>query len=217
MTLAHGASIVTDGLTMLFDAANPRSYPGSGSTWNDISGNRYSSTLINSPTYNATNDGYLSFDGSTQYASVTANIPLSGFTMICWIYSADTQATYTGLLENRQGANLWGVGFGSNNQLGFQYNLNINPVSLYVPNNQWCMVAMSANTTSVSIYLNQSSVTTAQSQTSFTFTGLLIGNDTYHSGRYFNGNFSSVLFYNTALTNAQVAQNFEAYRGRYGI
>jgi hypothetical protein len=71
MSYANGPRIVTDGLVCCLDAANRKSYAGSGSAWNDLSGNNNHATLFASPTYDTNNKGSISFNGSTQYAEVT--------------------------------------------------------------------------------------------------------------------------------------------------
>jgi hypothetical protein len=66
-------NVVTAGLMMYVDAGVPASYPGSGTTWNDLSGNGRNLTLINGPTFNAgLNGGALVFDGTNDYLSTTS-------------------------------------------------------------------------------------------------------------------------------------------------
>ena len=69
MSLGHGATIVRDGLVLYLDAANEKSYPGSGTTWYDLSGNGNDVTLINNPTYSTNNNGSFIFDGVDEYLS----------------------------------------------------------------------------------------------------------------------------------------------------
>ena len=70
-----GPNIITDGLVLYLDAANTKSYPGSGTTWSDLSGNGNNGTLVNGPTFNSTNGGSIVFDGVNDYAVI--NSPLS--------------------------------------------------------------------------------------------------------------------------------------------
>jgi hypothetical protein len=58
-TLSGGPNIVTNGLVMALDAANPKSYPGSGTVWRDISRTGANGTLINGPTFDSGNGGVL--------------------------------------------------------------------------------------------------------------------------------------------------------------
>jgi len=61
--------IITDGLVLYLDAANPSSYPGSGNIWYDLSANKTSITLYNSPTFSNERGGCFAFDGTTQYGT----------------------------------------------------------------------------------------------------------------------------------------------------
>jgi hypothetical protein len=66
--------IVTDGLVLYLDAGNSNSYPGSGTTWSDISGNGYNGTLTNGPTFNSANGGGIVFDGTNDYVIGNNNL-----------------------------------------------------------------------------------------------------------------------------------------------
>ncbi len=61
---------VTEGLVLYFDAANGRSYPRSGTVWNDLSGATYTGSLINGPTFSAENFGSFNFNGSNDYVGI---------------------------------------------------------------------------------------------------------------------------------------------------
>lgn len=69
MGLTHSPKIVTNGLVLALDAANNKSYPGSGVTWYDLSGNGNNGTLTNGPTFNVGNLGSIVFDGTNDYVS----------------------------------------------------------------------------------------------------------------------------------------------------
>jgi len=62
-----GPNIVTSGLVLQLDAANTKSYPGSGTTWTDLSGNGNNGTLTNSPTFSSANGGIFTFNGTNQF------------------------------------------------------------------------------------------------------------------------------------------------------
>ena len=68
-----GPNIITDGLVLALDAANSRSYPGTGTTWSDLSGNGNSGTLTNGPTFNSGNGGSIVFDGVDDNISFSGN------------------------------------------------------------------------------------------------------------------------------------------------
>ena len=109
MSYANGPRIVTDGLVCCLDAANRKSYAGSGSAWNDLSGNNNHATLVASPTYDTNNKGSISFNGSTQYAEVTTrntNLefqPTSPYS--CFVFlKSPASASQSAIISNLEGA-----------------------------------------------------------------------------------------------------------------
>ena len=70
MSASSGPNIVEDGLILCLDAADKKSYSGSGTTWYDRSGNDNNGTLINGPTHSTDNGGLLSFDGVNDYVTI---------------------------------------------------------------------------------------------------------------------------------------------------
>ena len=73
-----GPTIVTNGLVLHLDAGNPASYPGSGTTWTDLSGNGNDGTLVNGVGYDSANGGSLVFDGVNDYAYTSDLINIQG-------------------------------------------------------------------------------------------------------------------------------------------
>ena len=67
MATLYNPSIVRNGLALCLDAANSRSYPGTGNTWTDLSGNSRNGTLTLGPTYSISNNGSIVFDGTDDY------------------------------------------------------------------------------------------------------------------------------------------------------
>ena len=67
MAFNRGPKIVTQGLVLALDAASNNSYPGSGTTWKDLSGNNNTGTLVNGPTFSSANGGTFILDGSNDY------------------------------------------------------------------------------------------------------------------------------------------------------
>ena len=123
MGFSRGPSIVTDGLVLALDAANTKSYPGSGTTWNDLSGNSEDFTLYNSPTFSSTtNSGILSFDGANDYAeantakvipdtgpfSVVFAFALTGTGGRGGIFERKTSSPYNGFSLGQGGSGNWG-------------------------------------------------------------------------------------------------------------
>ena len=88
MALFRGPKITTTGLILALDAANKNSYPGSGTSWKDLSGNNNTGTLTNGPTFSAANMGCIVFDGSNDYANITTtslfNFSTGDFSVDIW-------------------------------------------------------------------------------------------------------------------------------------
>ena len=88
--------LVANGLVLQLDAGNLASYKGTGTTWTDLSGNGYHSTLTNGPTYNMANKGFLTFDGVDDYANGVAVPSTSGNnsrTVMVWYKSTANRNT----------------------------------------------------------------------------------------------------------------------------
>ena len=94
MGFYRGPKIVTDGLVLALDAANKKSYPGTGTTWQDLSGNGNDATLVNSPTFGTTNGGRFEFDGTNRYLTFPEiSFTNQDFTLEFWgqIVNLDTR------------------------------------------------------------------------------------------------------------------------------
>ena len=83
-TAEGGGNIVTDGLVLLLDAANTKSYVSGSTIWNDLSRSGNTGTLTNGPTYNSSNGGSIVFDGSNDFIEGTITVPTS-FTFNVWL------------------------------------------------------------------------------------------------------------------------------------
>ena len=215
--------VVTTGLQLYLDAGNASSYPGSGTTWTDLSGNSRDGTLTNGPTYSATNGGSIVFDGSNDYVQCTGSLTVTAATFVTWIKRNGSQGTYDGILFSR-GTNTTGMNFYTSNQLGYHWNDANNTYSwqsgLTIPDAAWCMIAVSVTSTAATAYLCQTSGTTTATNTVNHSSSLL--NDIKlavddAAARYFDGNIAIAQLYNIALSAGQVSQNFEADRARFGV
>jgi hypothetical protein len=223
MALGHGASVVRDGLMLHLDAANKKSYAGTGTAWNDLSGNGRNGTLTNTPSYSSLNSGSIVFDGIDDFVQCSGSVTTTAATFLAWIRRNGTQGTYDGILFSR-GTSVTGMGFFSSDQLGYSWNDAMNTYNwasgLTIPDLTWCMVAVSVTSTSATAYLCQSSgitsATNTVSHTSTVIDDIKIGIDEF-SNRCFAGNIAIAQLYNRALTAAEITQNFNASRGRYGV
>ena len=89
MSASINPDIVTDGLVLCLDAGNSMSYPGSGNTWTDLSGNGNSGTLGNH-IFTSDNKGSISFNGSSTTCLISASESLklitAPLTIVAWAY-----------------------------------------------------------------------------------------------------------------------------------
>jgi hypothetical protein len=215
--------VVTTGLQLYLDAGNASSYSGSGTAWNDLSGNSRNGTLTNGPTYSATNGGSIVFDGSNDYVQCTGSLTVTAATFVTWIRRNGNQGQYDGILFSR-GTNVTGMNLQVSNQIGYTWNDAGNTYNwqsgLTIPDSTWCMIAVSVTSTSATAYLCQTSgITTATntvSHASSLINDIKIARDEF-STRYFTGNIAIAQIYNIALSANQVSQNFAADRERFGV
>lgn len=234
MSLSHSPKIVTDGLVLCLDAASRKSYPGTGTTWFDRSGNGNHGTLVNGVGYNSGNGGSLTFDGLNDRIDISpTNFNLSEFSINIWFKSNNISTDYLRLIQKGDTTGST-KGFliassQTNGKLVFMYqsNYNINPVlrrsTLLVSEGIWYNVGMTYNSLlGIKIFFNgiedtgEISTSPDVGWTSNTGNLFSIGSRAGGSGQY-NGNISQVSIYNKALTPQEIQQNFNATRGRYGI
>jgi hypothetical protein len=232
MAIAYNTSIIKDGLVLCLDAANPKSYPGTGTAWTDLSGAGNNGTLVNGPTYNTLNNGYMIFDGTNDHALVSSNASIpygsSARTVNIWFYTNTTTwaADFNSLFFYGASStgNAFGIDFSTYPSMevftwgGAGRDLTFSTTYSQVG---WKNITVTYNgSTTILIYENgiftQTLTLTAACNT--TSSDVYIGalNPSVLSS-YYDGNISQASIYNRALTATEVRQNFEAVRGRYGI
>ncbi len=223
MSIRGGPDIVENGLVLSLDVANVKSYPGSGTSWVDLSGNNNNGTLTNGPTFSGANNGSIVFDGTNDFVQCTGTVSLTAATFIVWIRRNGNQNQYDGILLSR-GTNVTGIIFQASNQLGYIWNDAVNTYAwnsgLILPDLTWSMCTVSVTSSTATAYLYQASgLTTATntvSHASTTLNDIKIAQDDF-GGRFFNGNIAQASIYNRALSSDEILQNFNATRSRFGI
>jgi hypothetical protein len=231
MGISYNPRTITNGLVLCLDAANRKSYPGSGTTWTDLSGRGNTGTLVNGVGYSGSNLGSLSFDGVNDYTSISNSSSLQfGETFTCnsWVYPTSItlrRVIFSTRINNPSGS--WqleiGTGNGGNGRIAVAgvntwiYESNSNIIS---QNNWYNITYVKQNNATIggSIYLNGILITPIVT-TAYNITN---NNDVKTIGfgqsltQYFNGNIAQVSIYNRALTASEIQQNFNATRSRYG-
>ena len=222
MGIDYNNVIVSDGLVLYLDAANTRSYSGSGTSWLDISQSEFNLVVRNSPTFmsanassnftlNGTNqDFYLASFGPT-FTSATFNL---------WVWRNGTQSGFDGLVSNISRSGF----IYDQNGTSFSYiwNDDVNTYSyssgVNSANQTWAMATLTISPTEAKWYLNGIlQHTKAHVHSSTSISNLNIGSDLADLGanRYYNGRISMVQLYNRALSATEVLQNYNATKGRY--
>ena len=235
MGLSHSPNIVTDGLVLCLDAANPRSYPGSGNSWLDLSGNGNNGTLTNGPTYSSANGGSLVFDGSNDYVDVieTTNTFSGSFSVSLWYYAKIDTGGYRIFFETNgyrvssgaglamyQYNNFWSI-WGRPTTNGSNTNM-INTSAGSLGLNVWKNITLTRdiNTGSLVLYLNGVSSGSYSGNTAYYYELNTTRKYNIGGGRtqYFsNSNISQVSIYNRALTPQEIRKNYLATKSRFGL
>jgi hypothetical protein len=222
MALHHNPKIVTSGLVLALDAANPKSYPGSGTAWYDLSRSGNTGTLTNGPSYSTTDKGVIVLDGSnddirtTLFTNARTNVTMAG-----WFYvNLGTVGTF---LNNGDDPAGYCVGIGeyfstADNQIValFGY-IRWILTGAYYQYTGWHYIVMTLDESGIpSIYVNGVLIGTYSGTISnipSAGTGFSIGSQ--WGIRYANTKCSNASFYNRALTASEILQNFNTMRGRF--
>jgi hypothetical protein len=200
MGLSHSPSLVLPGLTLCLDAANPKSYPGSGTTWTDLSGNGNNFT-IDASGFTHNSSGYFSMSNGGIFKSGTMNTS-STCTCVFWIKTTDTQSLFWGsTVNNSYYLGAYRVDNKFYNGLCGSPTFFMDTVSkanIYdnLLDNQWHMVEFKSVDFSA--------------WTNYTF-------NQYSTFTFGDGTVSYIALYNRNLTENESKQNFNALRGRFGL
>lgn len=243
MALSHSPSIVTNGLILNLDAGNPRSYPRGGTIWNDLSGNNNHGTLINGPIYNNANQGGIILDGNGDYISVTENANMKPQILTAEIVvKINSTANTTSVAPNTIQYVMFRQNSRSGNFEGYQilysestqaYNCGATPSTgiqygVSAPNNtspigKTSFVCAVFDSTTISMYIDGVFMASGIKASGLDYNN----NHTLKIGRtvatgnswdaHANGTVYSVKLYNRALSASEIAQNYNALRGRFGV
>jgi hypothetical protein len=218
MASIGGPNVVDGGLVLSLDAANSLSYPGTGTVWNDLSGNGNNGTLLNGVGYNGSNLGSLVFDGVNDRVDC-GNFSVQYLTVSTWVYKTSS-STNQGICRKQTG---WAVS---------QYNgtLQVAPVTSWtfyntgytIPLNTWVNIVYTysgtGTTGSQTVYINGSSIysTTAGSgPITANSNAVRVGFD--DNNWFWGGRISNTQIYNRALTPQEILQNYNATKSRFNL
>jgi len=233
MAVGYNPRIVTDGLVLALDAGNTKSYPGSGTTWSDLSGNGRNGVLTNGPTYS---NGSLVFDGTDDRVFITNNelarIGTGNHTITAWVNNdIVTEEDFIGTGVFSQGDVLLMIyiqaGGGAGGFRGHAWSSTGSSNTIDSPRaigtGNWNMLTQRV-TWGGNIDLFENGVLTktqvlsggapTSSRTQFVIGNRVNGGS---GSSHFDGKIANVQVYNRALTASEIQQNYNALRGRFGI
>jgi hypothetical protein len=237
MALGHSPQMIRNGLVVYLDSLNPKSYPGTGTIWYDLSGNNNHGTLtgFTGPSAGSTsgfdtNTKYMMFDRHSGSSDTSVNnrvlitnnnsldgvVVTTGMTISFWLkmttYTCTAMTKWNGSWEIYYCSSLvWrtnGTG-GNDGNSGLAANTNLNKFHLITATHSGTERKFYIDG---NLFYTNSNTVTSQNLT-----------NPVSIGAYDNGNYATIgaiptyLLYNRVLSAAEVKQNFEALRGRYGV
>lgn len=216
MALSHSPQIVRDGLVLYLDPANVKSYPGSGTTFFDLS-KTLNATLVNGVTIS---NNLIVLDGVNDYINTnTDSFDLSASITYEFVVRLSTITQNKVLIGKYDGSapDMW-IGVNSGNQylsagyygLGTNFVITDNVFRHYV-------ITRDVSNTINKLYINGILITTNWTVRTNPRGNLMIGKFGVSANFYFPGDLGFIKIYNKALSESEIKQNFEATRGRYGI
>ena len=220
--------IITSGLVLFLDAGNTASYPGTGTTWTDLSGAGNNGTLTNGPTYTSSNGGAIVFDGINDFVNSGSSISLPGnISVFAWVYATsfntdwnlivtkwftatgEAQDFHWALKSSTSGAN-------PKQNLYTTSNSDIYGNSTFSLNTWYNIGFTLVKGGTLTFYKNGVADGTSNSVSRTSqISNLQIGENRAYVAAGLKGRIPQVSIYNRALTAAEVLENYNALRPRF--
>ena len=242
MAFSFQPKTVTDGLVLYLDAANVKSYPGSGTTWTDLSSTTITGSLTNGPTFSSVNNGVIRFDGTNDFVDLgtTSTLNFTGPFSVCFWgnlnvtgssqYFVNRWAFTAGNFRQWSLDNIKGGTYPAPVQNLFQFRISSNGLDAGAAfitssvsssySNNWVNVCGIWDGSFIYLYINGTSANTRVSAASMVSTA---GQKTFIGGSDAGvslpptGSIAQVSIYNRALSATEVLQNYNALKGRFGL
>lgn len=208
------AGIVTNGLVLHLDAGIPESYPKSGTTWFDLSGNGNNGTFVNGPTYSSDNGGVIVLDGIDDYIDISLNLTNTTYTVMgAARYVVAGGRTFSGQNNN------WLMGHWNGSTQNHFANGWVSDVGAGPSDTNWRLYAATGNYSADSwaFYINGALNAGPNSAGSNGPNGFSIGRHAPSNSEYSNSHISFLICYNRVLSATEITQNFNAQRARFGV
>ena len=227
MAFSNGPTSVTDGLVLSVNFADLNSYISGSASAIDVSGQRNTLTIENTPGYSSANGGSLSLNGTTNRVLITcAPNTIRSYDTTCQfvvklpLYSGGQRCI---LSYRGGGGGALYIGKQSGGIFTYYDSLNVAGYTVgSITNNTIAVVSVVVNATggSISVYINGSLAGTATGRTGFStaFNNILyLGFDNGGTAEWMLGEFYSFMHYNRVLSDREVLQNYNAQKSRFGL
>ena len=218
MGTEYNPRIVTNGLVVHVDAANSRSYSGSGTFANGLVSS-IGGALVGGVGFSTDNLGIFTFDGSSDYLDFgnSSSVQVLNGTISAWVKSVSPGSNYRGIIAKQ---NVYGLFYLNSILVAYDWGTgSARSTGINIADGSWKNVAMSFQSgvsNGTKIYINGTSVLT----TTITWVN---NNQNLYGGAEVNGsqysNCSGAIFslYNRALTDSEILQNYNANKKRFGL
>jgi hypothetical protein len=221
-------SIITNGLVLHLDSGHGSSYPGSGTSWNDLSTSSSLYTTSSSPTFDTSSNSSFSFNGSSNLYIATENSALNTQTPSVEVWIKTNALSQNGFWFEKGQVNTQYSLFQEGGNIQWRQSIgggitNLSTLtSAYINTSSWYQVVGTYETGSRKLYINgelvnsdtqSGSIATNTNGTSIGVYGGYNGS----RGYYYNGNIAIVRVYNRVLSLQEVSQNFISNRSRFKI
>jgi len=219
MGVSGGPNAIQDGLVLAWDISDRNSYPGSGTTVFDLSGNGNNGTITGGVTYNAaTFNGVLTLNGTTGYiSSTTPNLTSTNYTMMG---AARYNGSTRGRMIGAYGGN-WLLGHWNNGVANYYAEGWVSSAvsSQGGSDTLWRIYAGTGNIAgdSYSFYVNNILTNGPNNGGSAGPNGITVGRWSFNNTEYSTGDFSFLLLYNRILSASEISQNYNAQKSRFGL
>ena len=216
MAQNFGPKIPTNGLVLMWDAADANSYPGSGTTIYDLSGNGNHGTLYNGVGFSTENGGVLTFDGTNDFVQCsTPNLSSTDYTVIgAARYSGSTRGRMINATNNNWLLGHWGDSVANYYAEGWVTGAGVGGTDT-----NWRIYTGTGfiYSDSYNFYINNTLNTGPSNAGSQGPSGITIGRYGNYASEYSTGQFSFIYVYNYILSTAEITQIYNAKKSRFGL
>jgi hypothetical protein len=225
MAFNYSPKIVTDGLVLYLDAANPSSYPGSGTVWKDLSKQNNNGVLVNGPTYNNANGGAIVFDNTDDRVTIPHNNIYNfttGLSISCWCKTTKIINAYITTKTNDSFyLAISPTGTPATNRMSFFLNGTTGgwlQSNIPAATGNWIHTTATWTGGISTIYINGIFNTSASRPgTPQTGSSVLYVGYRLDANSTFFGSIANFQLHNRALSATEILQNYNATKTRFGL